>query len=67
MVEDHTAANTKLSEAAASLAITLPSQPTPRALAEHGLRWAPYRTTASWYLWRYVDYVRERQRAGKDR
>ena len=45
----------------------LPSQPTPRALAEHGLRWAPYRTTASWYLWRYVDYVRERQRAGKDR
>jgi putative membrane protein len=29
MVEEHTAANTKLSEAAASLAITLPSQPTP--------------------------------------
>lgn len=29
MVEERTAANTKLSEAAASLAITLPSQPTP--------------------------------------
>jgi putative membrane protein len=29
MVEEHTAANAKLSEAAASLAITLPSQPTP--------------------------------------
>jgi DNA-3-methyladenine glycosylase II len=45
----------------------LAAQPTPRALAEHGERWAPYRTTASWYLWRYVDHVRETQRAGKDR
>ncbi len=37
-------------------------QPKPRALAEYGLRWAPFRTTASWYLWRYVDHVREQRR-----
>jgi 3-methyladenine DNA glycosylase/8-oxoguanine DNA glycosylase len=32
--------------------------PTPRALARHGERWAPYRTTAAWYLWRAVDLER---------
>ena len=38
--------------------------PKPRALAEFGERWAPYRTTASWYLWRAVDFDREeRQQA----
>ncbi len=39
-------------------------QPTPRALAAYGARWAPYRTTASWYLWRYLDYDRAQRRAG---
>ena len=29
--------------------------PTPKELAKHGERWAPYRTVASWYLWRAVD------------
>lgn len=29
--------------------------PTPRELAARGARWAPYRTVASWYLWRAVD------------
>jgi methylated-DNA-[protein]-cysteine S-methyltransferase len=29
--------------------------PTPTAVAEHGARWAPYRTTASWYLWRAAE------------
>jgi len=29
--------------------------PTPRALAEHGERWRPFRTVASWYLWRAAD------------
>jgi methylated-DNA-[protein]-cysteine S-methyltransferase len=29
--------------------------PTPAAVAEHGARWAPYRTTASWYLWRAAE------------
>jgi len=30
-------------------------QPTPKALALFGRRWAPYRTIASWYLWRIAD------------
>jgi methylated-DNA-[protein]-cysteine S-methyltransferase len=29
--------------------------PTPAAVAEHGARWAPYRTAASWYLWRAAE------------
>ena len=33
----------------------------PRALAEFGARWAPYRSVAAWYLWRAVDL----HRAGK--
>jgi DNA-3-methyladenine glycosylase II len=27
-------------------------QPKPKALAEIGRAWAPYRSTAAWYLWR---------------
>jgi DNA-3-methyladenine glycosylase II len=38
-------------------------QPKPRRLAVLGERWAPYRTTASWYLWRYVEHVRAERRA----
>jgi DNA-3-methyladenine glycosylase II len=33
----------------------LEKQPAPKALAEHGKIWAPYRTTAAWYLWRRAD------------
>lgn len=29
--------------------------PEPKALAKIGARWAPYRTVASWYLWRALD------------
>lgn len=29
--------------------------PTPSALEKHGRLWAPYRTVASWYLWRSLD------------
>ena len=29
--------------------------PTPKALKAHGEIWAPYRTVASWYLWRATD------------
>jgi DNA-3-methyladenine glycosylase II len=36
--------------------------PKPRALARLGEIWAPYRTTASWYLWRAVDRARARER-----
>lgn len=30
----------------------LPKQPTPKELAKAGEIWSPYRTIASWYLWR---------------
>ncbi len=29
--------------------------PTPKELHAHGERWRPYRTVASWYLWRALD------------
>jgi 3-methyladenine DNA glycosylase/8-oxoguanine DNA glycosylase len=29
--------------------------PTPKELADYGTRWKPYRTVASWYLWRVVE------------
>lgn len=29
--------------------------PTPEALAKHGEQWRPYRTVASWYLWRTLE------------
>lgn len=35
--------------------------PTPKALAKHGERWRPFRTVASWYLWRVVDLDRSRR------
>lgn len=35
--------------------------PKPKALARYGEVWAPYRTTASWYLWRAVDIAREKR------
>ncbi|MBN8245945.1 MAG: DNA-3-methyladenine glycosylase 2 family protein [Verrucomicrobia bacterium] len=40
------------------LAYGLDEMPAPKALAEHGERWRPHRTTASWYLWRAVDLAR---------
>jgi 3-methyladenine DNA glycosylase/8-oxoguanine DNA glycosylase len=36
------------------------NMPKPRDLAKFGERWRPYRTVASWYMWRAVDL------AGKD-
>jgi len=41
------------------LAYGLRGMPTPRALAEFGTRWAPFRSVAAWYLWRAVDLHRE--------
>jgi DNA-3-methyladenine glycosylase II len=38
--------------------------PKPKALARFGERWAPYRTTAAWYLWRAVDLER-RDKTGR--
>jgi DNA-3-methyladenine glycosylase II len=36
----------------------LEAQPKPRALAEIGLAWAPYRSIATWYLYRAVEESR---------
>ncbi len=36
----------------------LAAQPKPRALAELGLAWSPWRSTAAWYLWRAADLAR---------
>lgn len=36
----------------------LDAQPKPRALAEIGLAWAPYRSLATWYLYRAVEESR---------
>jgi len=33
----------------------LRTHPTPQRVATVGAKWAPYRTVASWYLWRVVD------------
>lgn len=41
------------------VAAGLAEQPKPKALAEIGLAWAPYRTTAAWYLWRAADLSKE--------
>jgi DNA-3-methyladenine glycosylase II len=35
------------------------SMPTPKQVLQYGDRWRPYRTAASWYLWRAAD--REKQ------
>jgi methylated-DNA-[protein]-cysteine S-methyltransferase len=34
--------------------------PSPKELAACGIRWKPYRTVASWYLWRAVERATER-------
>ena len=37
------------------IAFELETIPRPRELAEYGERWQPYRSVASWYLWRAND------------
>ncbi len=37
---------------------SLSEQPRPRDLAAIGEAWAPYRSTAAWYLWRAVDVAK---------
>ena len=34
------------------------TMPTPNEVLRYGERWKPYRTVASWYLWRAVDQAR---------
>jgi DNA-3-methyladenine glycosylase II len=43
----------------------LETQPKPKALAELGAHWAPYRSFAAWYLWRAADEGRKEQLQGK--
>jgi len=35
--------------------------PSPKELAAYGTRWQPYRTVASWYLWRVVERATARK------
>lgn len=37
----------------------LEKQPTPKELARIGETWSPFRSTATWYLWRAVDLLRK--------
>jgi DNA-3-methyladenine glycosylase II len=37
------------------LAYGLRKMPTPKEVLRHGEKWAPYRTIASWYLWRILE------------
>jgi O-6-methylguanine DNA methyltransferase len=39
--------------------------PTPRELARHGEKWRPFRTVASWYMWRAVELYRDRKSGGR--
>jgi 3-methyladenine DNA glycosylase/8-oxoguanine DNA glycosylase len=36
------------------------AMPTPKALERHGEKWRPFRTVASWYLWRAADLARSK-------
>jgi DNA-3-methyladenine glycosylase II len=42
------------------LAYGLPDMPRPKELLAHGERWRPWRTVASWYLWRATELTWER-------
>jgi hypothetical protein len=41
------------------LAYGLKGMPTPRALAQYGERWKPWRSVAAWYLWRACELARD--------
>src|SRR5690606_41531982 len=34
--------------------------PAPKDLLKHGEKWRPYRTVASWYLWRAADLAKSK-------
>jgi DNA-3-methyladenine glycosylase II len=34
--------------------------PAPKEILAHGERWRPYRTVASWYMWRAIDLAKEK-------
>jgi methylated-DNA-[protein]-cysteine S-methyltransferase len=41
------------------------AMPTPKELERHGEKWRPFRTVASWYLWRAVDLARKKEPTGR--
>lgn len=41
------------------IAYGLCKMPTPKEVLRHGERWKPYRTAASWYLWRAADRAKQ--------
>jgi DNA-3-methyladenine glycosylase II len=45
----------------------LADTPKPQAILEHGERWRPYRSIASWYLWRAVEVRNAKKSAAKKR
>jgi methylated-DNA-[protein]-cysteine S-methyltransferase len=42
-----------------AIAFGSPELPTRKAIEAHGIKWAPYRTVASWYLWRAAELTQE--------
>jgi 3-methyladenine DNA glycosylase/8-oxoguanine DNA glycosylase len=40
--------------------------PKPRALAAFGERWRPYRTVASWYMWRAIEHYGKTRKVAKN-
>ena len=38
-----------------SIAFDKPDMPSPKDVLARGAKWAPYRTVASWYLWRATE------------
>lgn len=47
------------------LTYKLEAMPTPGQVRKHGERWAPFRTTAAWYLWRAVDLSKQAPRTAE--
>jgi DNA-3-methyladenine glycosylase II len=47
------------------LLFELEEQPRPKALSQVGLAWAPYRSTATWYLYRAVEEARRQGPASR--
>ncbi|MDT7604765.1 MAG: DNA-3-methyladenine glycosylase [Acidobacteriota bacterium] len=43
-----------------ALAYGMEESPQPKELAQYGEKWRPYRSVASWYMWRAVEVTRER-------
>ena len=44
-----------------AIAFDKSEQPSPKELAAYGARWQPYRTAASWYLWRVAERAAARK------